>query len=509
VKTKTLSIDKVLTDTRFLGAELAPVETWATWTTALKAAFALPLTDAEREVFTAIAGDRALPKQRVRELWCVIGRRGGKSRMAAALAIWFAIFTKHKLAGGEIGTVLVLAMSMDQAKVVFGYVLSFLQKSPVLAKEIGSTTRHEIRLRNGIVIAIHSNSFRSVRGRTLCACIFDEVSFWRDDSTATPDSETYSAVLPSLLTTNGMLVGISSPYRRVGLMHAKHKKFFGVDSDDTLVVQGSTLTFNKTLDASAIAAQQEADPTAARSEWDALFRDDISGFLDDALVEQAVDRARPIELPPRVGCYYKAFVDVSGGAIGGDAYTIAIAHKEKDRLIIDAIRGRTGPFDPAEVTSQYAKLCKEYRIGTVTGDFYAAEWVTATWRREAMTYMRSTLNASQLYLEALPLFTRQLVSLPDHATLLRELRLLERTPTRMGKDQVTHPRNCHDDHANVCCGVLCNLSAHHGYDLHSGWLNTEEPDPNTAAAKEARDQEYRNEFAQRIFALSGGQCWPR
>ena len=106
MKTKTLSIDKVLTDTRFLGAELAPVETWATWTTALKAAFALPLTDAEREVFTAIAGDRALPKQRVRELWCVIGRRGGKSRMAAALAIWFAIFTKHKLAGGEIGTVL-------------------------------------------------------------------------------------------------------------------------------------------------------------------------------------------------------------------------------------------------------------------------------------------------------------------------------------------------------------------------------------------------------------------
>jgi hypothetical protein len=94
----------------------------------------------------------------------------------------------------------------------------------------------------------------------------------------------------------------------------------------------------------------------------------------------------------------------------------------------------------------------------VTGDFYAAEWVSTAWRRESMAYTRSTLTASQLYLEALPIFTRGLASLPDHPILLRELRMLERTPTRMGKDQVTHPRNCHDDHANVTAGVLCNLA---------------------------------------------------
>jgi hypothetical protein len=93
------------------------------------------------------------------------------------------------------------------------------------------------------VIAIHANSFRSIRGRTLCACIFDEVAYWRDDQTATPDTETYNAVLPALLTTNGMLVGISSPYRRVGLMHAKHKQYFG-SNNETLIVQGPTLVFN-------------------------------------------------------------------------------------------------------------------------------------------------------------------------------------------------------------------------------------------------------------------------
>jgi hypothetical protein len=50
------------------------------------------------------------------------------------------------------------------------------------------------------------------------------------------------------------------------------------------------LTFNQTLDPEAIAAQQQADPTAARSEWLGEFRDDLSGFLDDELIDSAVDR---------------------------------------------------------------------------------------------------------------------------------------------------------------------------------------------------------------------------
>jgi hypothetical protein len=307
-----LAIDKVLSDQRLLGAELAPIETWSPWQAVLKAAFALPLTDDERTIFTSVAGGRVPPLKRVRELWCIIGRRGGKSRIAAALACYFSVFAKHKLAGGERGMVLVLAATVEQAKVVFAYTLAFLNSSPVLQKEIASATQSEIRLKNGITIGIHPNSFRSVRGRTLCACIFDEVSFWRDDTTATPDTETYTAVLPSLITTGGMLVGISSPYRRVGLMHAKHKKYFGVASDDTLVVQGPTLVFNRTLDPEAIAAQREADPTASRSEWDAEFRADLAGFLDDELIDAAIDHDRPLELPPRPGIFYQAFCDASG-----------------------------------------------------------------------------------------------------------------------------------------------------------------------------------------------------
>src|SRR5207247_8730317 len=90
-----------------------------------------------------------------------------------------------------------------------------------------------------------------------------------------------------------MLIAISSPYRKAGLMYAKHKQYFNTDSDDTLVIQGSTRTFNKTLDENAINAQQEADPEAGKEEWDAQNRSDLVGFLDDALSDGAAHYHRP------------------------------------------------------------------------------------------------------------------------------------------------------------------------------------------------------------------------
>jgi hypothetical protein len=456
--TAPLPIDRALLDPRLLGAALGDAATWQTWLAVLKAAFGWPLSAKELGVFTAVAGTRSPPTQRVRELWAIIGRRGGKSRVAAALAIYAACFVRHRVSPGEKPMCLVLGASVEQAKVVFGYALAFLRESPVLRREIVDTTTNEIRLRNGVTIAVHANSFRSVRGRTLACCVFDEVSFWRDDSTAVPDVETYTAILPSLATTNGMLIGISSPYRKTGLLHQKHKASFGVDGDDVLVVQGSSRMFNPSLTEATIAAQRLADPTAAASEWDAEFRADLAGFLDDATIDRAVDRTRPPELPPRSRVYYTAFVDPSGGAIGGDSYTICVAHKERDgRFVVDAVRGHQGPFDVDTVTGEYAALCKEFRIGDVHGDAYAREWVA--WTRAGVGYVQSELNASMLYLEALPLWTRGLVTIPDHPALVRELRLLERIPGRIGKDQVTHPRGVHDDFANATCGALAMLAS--------------------------------------------------
>jgi hypothetical protein len=311
-------------------------------------------------------------------------------------------------------------------------------------------------LRNGITIAIHSNSFRSVRGRTLVAAILDEVSFWMDESAALSDVEAYRAVLPASLTTNGMLVGISTPYRKLRLLYTKHRDHFGMPSDDVLCVQGSSQLFNPTLTDDALASQREADPVAADAEWDARFRSDVSAFLDEETIERAIDHGRPLELPPSERHRYRAFVDASGGR--HDHYAIAIGHKEGERYIVDVIRGAGPPFDPNIVTQEFAALCREYGVGSVTGDSYGAEWVQSAWRAAGIGYQPCDINKSEVYLETLPLFTRGLISMPDHKQLIRELRLLERHTHRSGRDSVDHGRNGADDHANSVCGLLRTLA---------------------------------------------------
>ena len=273
--------------------------------------------------------------------------------MAAALAVFLALFQRHKLAKGETGHVLVLAATQDQARTVFDYCVGFVEASEALRREVRAITAHEIRLANDVMIGVHVNSYRTIRGKTLLGVVFDEVSFWRDEASATPDVETYRAVMPSLVASNGMLIGISTPYRRTGLLHAKHRDHFGVEGDDVLVVQGDSATFNPLLSAVLIEAHRASDPEAAAAEWDAQFRSDLVQFLSEDLIELAIDCSRPPELPPQQGVRYQCFVDASGGR--HDSYTVCIGHKDSGgRFICDVLRGREPPFDPQEITRSYA-----------------------------------------------------------------------------------------------------------------------------------------------------------
>jgi hypothetical protein len=80
-------IAQAIVDPNLFGAPFLQQETWETWLAVLKAAFGTPLNQDERRAFESVSGGRKSPARRVRELWCLIGRRGGKSRIAAALAV--------------------------------------------------------------------------------------------------------------------------------------------------------------------------------------------------------------------------------------------------------------------------------------------------------------------------------------------------------------------------------------------------------------------------------------
>ena len=79
------------------------LSTWAAWIVALKALFALPMEPDEVEVYRRHTGRQAPPTVQSREGWFVVGRRGGKSRIAALVVVFLAFCRNYRdvLAPGE------------------------------------------------------------------------------------------------------------------------------------------------------------------------------------------------------------------------------------------------------------------------------------------------------------------------------------------------------------------------------------------------------------------------
>src|SRR5687767_6443545 len=105
--TPRVTLRRALQDPELFGTVLAG-PSWHTWRSLLLAAMGEPLQPDELEAFTRFTGRTTAPTQRVDELWCCIGRRGGKSRAMAVLASYLAGLCDYsdKLAAGERGTVL-------------------------------------------------------------------------------------------------------------------------------------------------------------------------------------------------------------------------------------------------------------------------------------------------------------------------------------------------------------------------------------------------------------------
>ena len=452
-----LSVSAALDDRDLLAPHFAG-ESWSTWRAVLRAAEGLPLDDDQRARFRAVA-EREPPGKRVRELWAVVGRRGGKDSVASAIATVAALGDyRGLLRPGEKATVMCLACDRDQAKIVHRYIAGYFNTVPLLQPLAIHETNQGLQLNNGVEIIVATNSFRSVRGRTIVCVIFDEAAYWRDDEFANPDVETYNAVLPSLVTLPGsMLVGISTPYRRSGLLFDRWRRYYGENDDDVLVVKGPSTTFNPLVPQRLIDAEMERDPEVANAEWMAEWRSDLADFVARDAVDAAVVPDR-FELPPVSGLVYSGFVDPSGAAV--DSMTLGIAHRDRDgRGLLDALREVRPPFSPEAVVAEFADLLRSYRVGQVTGDHWGGEWPREQFAKHGIRYVPSDKVKSAIYLEFLPLLNSGRVELLDHPRLISQLCSLERRTSRGGKDSIDHPKGAHDDVVNSAAGALVLAAA--------------------------------------------------
>lgn len=437
---------------------------WAAWKVFLRSLFALQMSEADLAVYREHTGRVAPPTEPLKEAELVVGRRGGKSRILALIAVYLAIFrpVEEYLAPGEVATVAIIAADRKQARSIFRYTIGLLKSVPSVASLVQDSTADTITLSNRIVLEIQTASFRATRGYSFLAVLADETGFWRDDTGANPDVEIFRALRPGMSSIpTAILLNASSPYRRAGLLWQTFQRHYGKENSRVLVWKAPTAAMNPCIYPATIAEAYEEDPESAASEYGAEFRSDISDFISRAVVEACVEPGCHERPPLRAaGRRYSMFIDASGGS-GSDSMTCAIGHLEPDGNMptLDAVRERRPPFSPDDVVNEFSDLARSYGVAVAESDKWGGDWPGESFRKNGLRVVPSAKPKSDLYLELLPMLNAHRCNLLDHPRLVSQLCALERRTARGGRDSIDHPPGptAHDDVANAVAGLLVNV----------------------------------------------------
>ncbi len=448
-----VTIRDLMTDESLFGHQFGG-DTWRPWRALLAEFYGEPLDDDERDLITRITALSEPQQAACVELWLVMGRRAGKTYVAALVAIYEAAFKDYtdRLSPGEVATVFCICPDRKQSRTFMRYVSGLLHSNPMLEAMIVREDKESIELSNRTVIEVGTASFRSVRGYTLAAVILDEIAFFRSDESANPDHEILNALRPALATLDGRIIAISSPYSKRGALWDTYRRYYGKPGP-ILVAQAASRVMNPSLPQRIIDEAVERDAQAAQAEYFAEFRSDLEAFVQREAVE-SVMRASPLELPFDRHHSYQAFTDPSGG--GPDGFTLAVGHLEDGKIVTDVLRERKGP--PGAIVTEYAELLRSYGVREVTGDKYGGTWPEQEFARHGIKYQPAGKPKSELYTDMLATLNSQRIELPPDDRLLSQLVGLERRTTRAGKDSIDHAPGGHDDRANAIAGLASIVS---------------------------------------------------
>jgi len=424
-------------------------ETWGAWRAFIAALFGLPLSRSEARLYRACTGRKRLPRGPFAEAWLICGRRSGKSFMLALIAVFLSCFRAHAthLGPGERATVMVIATDRAQARTIFRFCHKLLTGIPQLKALVERTTNASIDLRTGVVIEIHTASFRRTRGYAIAACLCDELAFWPvSEEAAEPDAEVLDAVRAGMAQfASPLLLCASSPYAKKGEVWGAYQRHYGREDRNVLVWKAATRVMNPSVAQRVIDAALERDAAWARGEYLAEFRDDVQQFVPFEVVQSCGGEHR--ELLPAAGLKYFAACDPSGGS--SDSFTVAVAHGEGERIVVDAVREARPPFSPESVVKEFATVLRSYRVARVVGDRYAGLWPREQFEKRAIAYVVADKSKSDAYRDLLPLLNSRRLLLPRWERLLNQLVGLERRTARGGRDSIDHGPNGHDDIANA------------------------------------------------------------
>jgi hypothetical protein len=441
-------------------------ETWKPWLTFFKVLGGERLDAEEMALFTECTGLEDLPTEPIREVFIIAGRRSGKSTAVALLSAFYAIWggwEKH-LSKGERARIFIVSPTKSQGQIIKGYLEAIFDLNGSLRSMVKRNLQESLELVNGTTIEIRPASWRATRGFTVGLLAMEELSYWRFEAeSANVDKEIYTAVKPGMTTIkNSLVVGISTPFARQGLLWDKYERHYG-KSGSVLIWRAPSWRMNLSLSEAELRQDFFETLGAAEfgAEYEARFREDIETYLPLEVIMAAVVPGREnVDYKP--GTFYRGFCDPAEGLRkGGDSMTFAVSHGTEDKpkkYILDFLLEFQPPFDPKEVIRQIAEICHLYRITNIVQDRHAVGWIGADLKEYNITTEVSDLTKSQIYEHFAVIMNKRQVELVDCPKLKTQMRSLMKFLRGGGTVAIDHLRSGHDDVVNSAAGAIVAVS---------------------------------------------------
>lgn len=438
------------------------------WVACVRAIYGVPLSPDELALYHQLSGGIDPPVGGSTDVLCVIGRRGGKSETMARVAMFEALHGGHEvaLAPGQRGRIVVISPLREQSQEVLGYAKG-IAALPQIRSKVASITADSIEFSNGLTIQVCTCDALNVSGPTIVCLIRDEWSKWPGAESATPDTVIEASVRPALAPVVGApprrKIGISSAYITDGQCYTTDRDCFGKAGADTLVLRGSTITFNPNIDREYLAKERRRSPSDYEREYECVWQDGITeGWFGSSVIDASVVHGRSIATRARLprAPYYVAI----DAAFKGDRFALAVAHMERsdERWIAVLDLVRTWEPRPGETLSsdlavhESSAAARGFGCDRIYGDQCCAPVLIDSYRREHITLVEVPWTAQNK-----PLKYRMVrdgmadgsVWLCDDAETVKEFKGIQGKLLQSGGERI-EARRGHDDRVSAAVLAL-------------------------------------------------------
>jgi hypothetical protein len=400
-----------------------------------------------------------------------LGRRSGKSRMAAGLAVWSATANSQRhldsAPRGEQLSIVCVSRSQRLARVTHRMIRGFLQ-SPALAHLVVAESADSITLSNGLELVTVPCHAAATRGMAVPVALLDEAPYWQGaDGSMLDAAEVFEGIEPSTAQfEQGFILAMGTPRLASGWFfdqseRARSGRFPGIRE-----WHRETSSMNPQISRAWLASKEAEDPLAFSREYRAVFEASISSALDAALVRAAV-RDGPESLPPLPGRNYLIALDPAFSS-GGETFACVVGHREPEpdnRVIVDLVKGWKGAKgDPVRVDAvldEIAALSLAFHGAPVTTDQFAAVPLTQSMAMRGLT-AQSSAWTSESKVAALAAVRRCLyagrLEIPNNSRLISEMVNLESRAGPSGRPKIAAPGGQHDDFCSALMALVAELA---------------------------------------------------